>query len=288
MQTAIEHLGSSPQHTQNQEDAYEWRQVGNALEDRNEDQTANTQPEHSLALTFCEVAYRSILLGRNLRHHEFALQHGLKDEGWNHHGNHRWDEDLGNHTSCGYQSLVPKHDGGNVADGRESATRVGCNDDKRGIYHTVLVVGNELTQNHNHHDTGSQVVEDGRKEEGKEGYAPQQSTLRLCLHHLANPVESAILVYYLYDRHGSHQEEEGRCSIAKVFLDNTRYLFYHSCSTTCIVRVHHLQILHRVNHVECPAPHEHEQGYRSLVYLRQALCGYESIAKHKDDDNRNC
>ena len=42
------------------EDSYEWRQVGDTLEDRNEDQTAYSQPEHSLALTFGEIADRCI------------------------------------------------------------------------------------------------------------------------------------------------------------------------------------------------------------------------------------
>ena len=86
------------------------------LLDRNEDQTAYSQPEHSLALTFGEIADRCILLGRNLRHHEFALQHGLKDEGRNHHGNHRRDEDFGDNAGSSNQSLVPEHDGGNIAD----------------------------------------------------------------------------------------------------------------------------------------------------------------------------
>ena len=58
------------------------------------------------------------------------------------------------------QSLVPEHDGGNVADWRESTTRVGCDDDEGSINHAILVVGDELTQNHNHHDTGGQIVED--------------------------------------------------------------------------------------------------------------------------------
>ena len=116
MQTAIENFGSSPENTQYQKDSYEWRQVGDTLEDRNEDQTAYSQPEHCLALTFGEIADRCILLGRNLRHHEFALQHGLKDEGWNHHGNHRRDEDFGDNAGSSNQSLVPEHDGGNIAD----------------------------------------------------------------------------------------------------------------------------------------------------------------------------
>jgi len=116
MQTAIENFGSSPENAQYQKDSYEWRQVGDTLEDRNEDQAAYSQPEHCLALTFGEIADRCILLGRNLRHHEFALQHGLKDEGRNHHGNHRWNEDFGNNAGCSNQSLVPEHNGGNIAD----------------------------------------------------------------------------------------------------------------------------------------------------------------------------
>ena len=66
MQTAIEHLGSSPQHTQNQEDAYEWRQVGNALEDRNEDQTANTNWDQGI-LTLSQLKSLLTLILRNER-----------------------------------------------------------------------------------------------------------------------------------------------------------------------------------------------------------------------------
>ena len=37
-------------------------------------------------------------------------------ESRNHHRNYRWDEDFSNNTGCSNQSLVPEHDGGNVAD----------------------------------------------------------------------------------------------------------------------------------------------------------------------------
>ena len=150
------------------------------------------------------------------------------------------------------------------------------------------MVGNELSENHDHHDTGGQIVEDGREEEGKDSDTPEERTLRLGLHHLANPVESAVLVHDFHDGHRTHQEEECCGSIAQMFLDDSGHLLHHSCCTACIIRVHQLEILHWIQHVEGPTTYQHQQGYRSLVYLSQAFGSYECIAEHENDNNRNC
>ena len=50
LQAGIEHFSNGPKHAEHQQDANERRQMGDALEDRNEDQTAHTQEEDGLAL----------------------------------------------------------------------------------------------------------------------------------------------------------------------------------------------------------------------------------------------
>ena len=150
------------------------------------------------------------------------------------------------------------------------------------------MVGDELSENHDHHDTGGKIVEDGREEEGKDSDTPEERTLRLGLHHLANPVESAVLVNDFHDGHRTHQEEECCSGIAQMFLDDSGHLLHHSSSTACIIRVHQLEILHWIHHVESPTTYQHQQGYRCLVYLSQAFGSYECIAEHENDNNRNC
>ena len=150
------------------------------------------------------------------------------------------------------------------------------------------MIGDELAENHDHHDTGSQVVEDGREEESENSNTPEEPTLRLGFHHLANPVETAILVYDFHDGHRTHQEEKCSSGIAQMLLDDSGHLLYHTCSAACIIRVHQLEILHRIHHVEGPTTYQHQQGNRCLVYLCQAFGCYERIAQHENDNNRNC
>ncbi len=102
------------------------------------------------------------------------------------------------------------------------------------------MVGDELAQNHDHHDTGGQVVEDGGEEEGEEGDTPEERTLGMGLHHLANPVEATILVNDFHDGHRSHQEEERGGGIAQMLLDDGGHLLHHTSRTAGIVRVHQL------------------------------------------------
>ena len=56
MEIAVEDLRHRPQRAEHQEDADKRRKMGDALEDGNEEQTADTDPEHDLALSLREVA----------------------------------------------------------------------------------------------------------------------------------------------------------------------------------------------------------------------------------------
>ena len=56
MEMTIEHLCGGPENAENEEDAYERRQMCDALEDGHENQTAHTDYEDSLTLCLGEVA----------------------------------------------------------------------------------------------------------------------------------------------------------------------------------------------------------------------------------------
>ena len=74
---------------------------------------------------------------------------------------------------------------------------------------TVFLVLHQFAQYHHHHDTGGQVVEDGRKDKCHPRYLPQQRPLLCGLQHVAHKVETAILIHHLHDGHCTHQEEQG-------------------------------------------------------------------------------
>ena len=70
------------------------------------------------------------------------------------------------------------------------------------------MVADQLAQNHDHHDAGGKVVEDGREEECHKGNAPQQDTLGVGVHHLSDEIKASILIHKFYYSHRTHQEEE--------------------------------------------------------------------------------
>ena len=116
----VENLSNSPQQTKNQQDAHEWRQVGDGLEDGHKAQTAYTKPEDDVALRLSECAnigLRQILLLIKL-----ALELVLQNECRYKHRYERWNKYLCKHTLSGDYALNPEHDGGNVANGREGAS----------------------------------------------------------------------------------------------------------------------------------------------------------------------
>ena len=51
MNARVEDLRHRPKHTQNQQDAYKRRQMGDGLEDRHEDQSAHAKEKDGLTLT---------------------------------------------------------------------------------------------------------------------------------------------------------------------------------------------------------------------------------------------
>ena len=194
-QVSVHGLRNCPQHTENQEYAYERRQVGDGLEYRNEDKSAHTKIENCLALYACKILLRTQFYVLALRNHEVALQRKRQDIGRDNHRNQRRDKYLGNDTDCSDYALVPKHNGCYVANRRERATRVGRDNHKRCVDDAVFLLLDELTQNHNHHNGCRKVVEDGREDERHEGDTPQQRALALGLQRVLDKVETAVLVY---------------------------------------------------------------------------------------------
>ena len=80
MEIAVEDLRHRPQRAEHQEDADKRRKVGDALEDGNEEQTADTDPEHNLALSLREVALVLLALAIVLDGHQLPLEMILEDE----------------------------------------------------------------------------------------------------------------------------------------------------------------------------------------------------------------
>ena len=160
-----------PQQTEYQQDAHERGQVGDGLEDGDEDEAADTQPEDDVALylgKLTDVSDREVL-----RLVELALELQAEDDGRDDHRDERGEENLAEHALGGDDALDPQHDGGDVADGREGTAAVGRDDDQGSVDETVLAVLHQLAQYHNHDDGRRQVVEDGRQEERHECHAPQ-------------------------------------------------------------------------------------------------------------------
>ena len=119
----MENLSGCPQDTQHEQDTHKRWQVGQRLEDRHKDESAYTQPEDDVALCFRKLA--DIGLGQVLFLVELAFQVQAEDEGRDEHRYQRRNEYFAKYTLCGNDAFNPKHDGGHIANGRESTSRIG-------------------------------------------------------------------------------------------------------------------------------------------------------------------
>ena len=280
MDTGIEDLRSRPQHAQDEQNTHKRREMGDRLEDRYEDETANTQEEYNLTLTrrktVCLLNHDCILL-----YLKVALQREREDIGRNNHRHHRGDEYLHDNTCCCNHTLVPQHDGSNITYRREGTTRISGNHNQCSIDETILLVSDKFTQNHNHHNRSRQVIEDSRQDECHEGNTPKQGPFRLRLKGVTHKIETTILIHQFNNGHGTHQEEEGRGGRTEMMFDGLRYgrsfHFADSCSN----------ITAWINHEERPSGNEHKQCDSCLVDFRHTLDGYTEIANTENDDNRN-
>lgn len=275
-QVTIEHLRHGPEHAQHEQDADEGRQVCDAFEDGNEDETADAEEEDEFSLHAVQVVSIGDFAGVFVfAVFDVAFQFCLQQQCGNHHGDDGRHEDFLDDAGCGDESFVPKHDGGHVADGREGTAAVGCDDDEGGINQAVTAFRDEFAQNHNHHDACGEVVKDGGEDEGEPCDSPKEFPLAFCFEHVSHEVESPVLVHELHDGHGSHEEEERGGSASEVVFDG-------SADDQGNLVAHGIRkILCGVNHEKSPTPNEHQQGNRCFVDFRHTLDGNEEIAQDK-------
>ena len=255
--------------------------MGDRLEYGDEHKAAHAEPEHGLALPVGEVVVSRFSCKRCSAGH-LSLERQRQDVGRDGHRYERGDKQLLDYTGSGDEALVPKHDGGDVANGRECASRVGRYDYERGVDEAVLAVGHELAQYHNHDDGRGHVVEYGREEECKEGDAPQKGALALGLHHVAHEVEAAVLVNDFNYCHGSHEEEQRRGGAAEVALDDG------ACGRRDAVGRQSGGKVAGVEHVESPTCHEHQQRHGRLVHLGKRLQGDAEVPDDEYHDDCKC
>ena len=113
----MEYLSNRPEQSQNQQNAHEWRQMSNGLEDGHKAETTNTKPKDNVALRLGELTY--ISLWKILLLVELAMKLILQDECRYEHRDERRNKDLCKHALSGDNALNPKHDGCHVTNWRE-------------------------------------------------------------------------------------------------------------------------------------------------------------------------
>lgn len=276
---AVEYFAHRPKHAQHEQYAYKRGQMGNALEYGHKDEATHAQEEYYLALACRQVTGRggSLWCGRVA---ELALEAVLHDKGWNDHRHYRGYEYLLYHACGCDEALVPKHDGGYIANGREGTARIGGYDNERGILDAVLVVAHELAQYHYHHNARGKVVEYGRQEECHDGYAPQQTALAGGAHQVAHKVKATVLVDELNNGHGTHQEEQGgRCGAKVVLYHLAHGLRYFVANGGG-------KVLAWVEHEDGPTAHKHEQSNGGFVDFCKAFDGYQEVAQYEYSHNQ--
>ena len=69
-----------------------------------------------------------------------SFQEKTEDGGWYQHGDKRWNQQRADDSESRDVAFYPKHDGGDVSDGRECSAAVGAEDDHGCIKQLVLSV----------------------------------------------------------------------------------------------------------------------------------------------------
>ena len=118
------------------------------------------------------------------------------------------------------------------------------------------------------------------------------------MHHPTHPVEAAVLIHDLNDGHGTHKEEQCRTGVTQVVLNDVRdkrkYGIHGASEARMLefenvhkLRVHELDEIARIEHIQRPDNDEHKQSHGGFVYLRHTLQGYEEIAHDEHDNDRD-
>ena len=201
---AADDFGGHPQDGEAEEHAEVGGKMGDGLEDRYENQCADTHEEDETAQVGRNLDAGAAVGGAL----DVAFQRGADNQYGHHHADHRGYQGLDNDVDGGDLSANPEHDGGDVADGTPGTACIGGEDDHAGIEPTLLAVGDELAQQSHHDDGGGHVVEQGREEEGEDGDDPEQLLLVGGGDFVGNHTEPLVVFNQGDDSHGSEEEED--------------------------------------------------------------------------------
>src|SRR5690606_12297352 len=158
---AVDDFGGDPQHAETEEDAHVWRQMGDGLEDRHEDQRTQAEAEHQVAFERGGrvAAALGALLDAWLGH--VAIEAETHDQQRYQQADQAGQEQLGDDAGGGHLITDPQHGGGDVANRRPGAAGVGGDDHDTGVEPAFVHVCDQFAQQRDHHDGGGQVVQCG-------------------------------------------------------------------------------------------------------------------------------
>jgi hypothetical protein len=225
------------------------------------------QKEHQLALKSAAVAQTVCrpLLGRL---HRSAPQTPTHQPHRHQHAHQRGQPQGLDDAQAAHLPANPQHGGGDVANRRPGAARVGGDHDDAGQQQAVVVPGQQLAQQRHHHDGGGEVVEDGAEHEGDATHQPHQAGQPGGLDALGDHVKALVRVHHLDDGHGAHQEEHdlrrAHQGLTQLFGD--------------LVRIALAQGVDR------PQQASPDQGRGRLVDVQRVLQRNGQIADHEDGD----
>ena len=209
---AADDFGGHPKDGEAEEHAEVGGQMGDGLEDGDEDEGADTHEEDELAQThgYFDTA---VALGGTL---DVAFEHGADDEDGDDHADQGGDDGFDDDVDGGHLSANPEHDGGDVADGAPGTASVGGEDDHTGIEPPLFLVGDEFAEEGNHDDGGGHVVEQCGEEEGEDGDDPEEFLLVGGGDLVGDDAEALVVFNQGDDGHGAEEEEDNLCGLAEV------------------------------------------------------------------------
>ncbi|MNZ86662.1 hypothetical protein D3C78_1054890 [compost metagenome] len=213
----MDHLGGHPEHAEAEQDAHVRRQVGDGLEHRHEQQRAEAEGQHQVAL---EVGGRAALLlaqvGPLARARRLALEAEAEDQQRHQQAHQAGQEQAADHPGGADLVADPQHGGGHVADRRPGAAGVGGDHHDADVQPAFRAAADQLAQQRDHDDGGGQVVEHRGEEEGDETDDPQQVHALAGLDAVGDGAEALVGVDQLDDGHRAEQEEQDLGDLAQM------------------------------------------------------------------------
>lgn len=213
----VDDFGEHPHHAQRNHHPHVGGQMGDALEDRHEEQAEDADHEDELAQTGPHALGQAVFGGCGLHHRGFLAGDVVPGDGRR---NGRRDEcrqeERAHERLRGDVAAHPEHDGRHVADGRPCAAAVGRDDDDAGEEPALLAVGDDAPQQHHHDDGGGHVVEHRRHEEGDDGQQPEQLVLVVGGDVVGDDAEASVGVDEVDDGHGTDEVNQNFARVAQM------------------------------------------------------------------------